>query len=57
MHSKQPECLGSDPYDRSLAASIRLRDEPDEEDEEEEDEGKEKQDEVDDDDEDAGYLV
>jgi hypothetical protein len=57
MHSKHPGCLGSDLYDGSLAASIRLRDEPDEEDDEEEDEGKEKQDEVDDDDEDAGYLV
>ena len=59
MHSKHPECLGSDPYDGSLAASVRLRDEPDEdeEDDEEEDEGKEKQDEIDDDDEDAGYLV
>jgi hypothetical protein len=57
MHSQHAECLGSDPYNRSPAASVRLREEPDEEDDEEEDEGKEKQDEVDDDDEDAGYSV
>jgi hypothetical protein len=59
MHSKHPECLGSDRHDRSRAANVRLREEPDEEDDEEEDEGygKEKEDDEDGDNEDEGYLV
>lgn len=58
MRSRHPEYLASEPYDCSLAANVRLREEPDEEDDEEEDEsiGKENE-EVDDDNEDEGYSV
>ena len=57
MSRIHPECSDSDPSDRSVAADVLLRQEPDEEeDEEEEDEGdgKEKEDD-DDDDTDHGY--
>jgi hypothetical protein len=53
-----PECLDSDPSDRSVAADVLLRQEPDEEEEEEdeeEDEGDGKEDDDDDDDGDDGY--
>ena len=49
-----PECLDSDPSDRSVAVDVLLRQEPDEEEDEEEDEGDGKQDD-DDDDTDDGY--
>jgi hypothetical protein len=39
MSSIHPECLDSDPSDRSVAADVLLRQEPDEEEDEEEDEG------------------
>jgi len=48
------ECLGSDPSDRSVAADVFLRQEPDEEEDEEEDEGDGKE-EDDDDEGDDGY--
>jgi len=53
MSRIHPECPDSDPSDRSIAADVLLRQEPDEEEDEEEDEdednGKE------DDDQDDGY--
>ncbi|MGA8216825.1 MAG: hypothetical protein WB799_24790 [Candidatus Sulfotelmatobacter sp.] len=49
-----PECPDSDPPDRSVAADVHLRQEPDEEEEEDESDGKEKEDD-DDDDTDDGY--
>ena len=50
MSSIHPECLDSDPSDRSVAADVLLRQEPDEE-EDEEDE----QDEDNEEDDDEGY--
>ena len=50
------ECPDSDPSDRSVAADVLLRQEPDEEEDEEEDEGDGKEDDDDDDDDkDDGY--
>jgi len=55
------ECSDSDPSDRSVAADVRLRQEPDEEEDEEEDEdegdgdGDGKEDDDDDDKDDDGY--
>jgi hypothetical protein len=56
MGGIHPECSNADPRDRSVAADVLLRQEPDEEEDEEEDEGdgKEKEDD-DDDDTDDGY--
>ena len=53
MSRIHPECPDSDPYDRSVAADVLVRQEPDEEDEEE-DEGDGTEDD-DDDDKDDGY--
>jgi hypothetical protein len=51
MSRIHPECADSDPPDRSLAANVLFRHEPDEEEEEEdEDEGKEDNDDNDNDD-------
>jgi hypothetical protein len=56
MSRIRPECPDSDPSDRSVAADVLLREEPDEEDEEdEEDEGDGKEDDNDDDEGDGGY--
>ena len=49
------ECPGSDRSDRSAAADVLLRQEPDEEDDEEEDEGDGKEDDEDADEDDDGY--
>jgi hypothetical protein len=49
------ECPDSDPPDRSIAADVLLRQEPDEDEEEEEDEGDGKEKEDDDDDDEDGY--
>jgi len=49
MHRMNPEYFDPDPFDRSIAADILLKEEPDEEEEEEED------DESNDDDTDEGY--
>ena len=56
MNRIHPECPDSRPSDRSVAADVLLRQEPDEEEDEEEDDGdgKEKEDD-DDDDTDDGY--
>jgi hypothetical protein len=54
MSSTHPECLDSDPSDRSVVADVLLRQEPDEEEDEEEDEGDGKEDD-DDADEGDGY--
>ena len=40
MSRIHPECPGSDPSDRSVAANVRVREEPDEEEDEEEDDRK-----------------
>jgi hypothetical protein len=48
MSRTHPECPNSHPFDRSLAADVLLRQEPDEEEDEEEDEGDGKEDDVDD---------
>ena len=50
-----PECSNSDLFDRSVAADVLLRQEPDEEEDEEEDEGDGKEDEDDDGKDDEGY--
>ncbi len=50
-----PEYLDADPSDRSVAADVLLRQEPDEEEDEEEDEGDGKEDDDDDDQDDDGY--
>ena len=55
MSSIRPGCLDSDPSDRSVAADVLPRQEPDEEEDEEEDEGDGKEDDDDDDDGDDGY--
>jgi len=49
MSRIHPECPDSDPSDRSAAADVLLRQEPDEEEDEEEDEGDGKEDDEDDD--------
>jgi hypothetical protein len=54
MSRIHPECPDSDPSDRSVAADVLLRQEPDEEEDEEEDEGDGKKND-DDADEDDGY--
>jgi hypothetical protein len=54
MSRKHPECADSAPPDRSLAADVLLRQEPDEEEDEEEDEGNRKEDDEDEDT-DEGY--
>jgi hypothetical protein len=53
MSRIHPECPDSDPFDRSVAADVLLRQEPDEEEDEEEDEGDGEED--DDHDRDDGY--
>ena len=53
MSRTHPECRDSDPSDRSVAADVLLRQEPDEEEDEEEDEPDGKED--DDDENDDGY--
>jgi len=55
MRRIRPEYLDSDPSDRSVAADVLLRHEPDEEEDEEEDEGDGKEDGDDDDKDDDGY--
>ena len=55
MSRIHPENLDPDPSDRSVAAGVLLRQEPDEEEDEEEDEGDDKED--DDGDEDDGYSA
>ncbi len=50
-----PECSDSDPSDRSVAADVLLRKEPDSEEDEEEDEGDGKEDDDDDGKNDDGY--
>jgi hypothetical protein len=57
MSRIHPECPDSDPSDRSGAADVLLRQEPDEEDDEEEDDGEEddEDDDNDDDNDDDGY--
>jgi hypothetical protein len=58
MSRIHPECPDSDPSDRSVAADVLLRQQPDEEEDEEEDEGDGKEDgkeEDDNDDKDEGY--
>ena len=54
MSGIHPECPDSEPSDRSVAADVLLRQEPDEEEDEEEDEGDGKEDD-DDDKDDDGY--
>ena len=49
MHRISPECPGSGRGDRSVAADVLLREQPDEEDDEEEGDGKEKEGDEDDD--------
>jgi hypothetical protein len=55
MSRIHPECLDSDPSDRSVAADFLIRQEPDEEEDEEEDEGDGKEDDDDDEEDDDGY--
>ena len=55
MSSIHPECPESDPSDRSVAADVVFRREPDEEEDEEEDQGNGKEDGDDDDEDDDGY--
>jgi hypothetical protein len=55
MIKLHPECPNSDVSDRSVAADVLLRQEPDKEEDEEEDEGDGKEDDDDDDDGDDGY--
>ena len=55
MSRIHPERPASDPSDRSIAADVLLRQEPDEEEDEEEDEGDGKEDDDDDDKDDDGY--
>ncbi|MGC1644960.1 MAG: hypothetical protein WA741_03960 [Candidatus Sulfotelmatobacter sp.] len=47
MSRIRPQCLDADCSDRSVAACVLLRQEPDEEEDEEEDEGDRKEDEED----------
>ena len=55
MSRIHPECADSGPSDRSVAADVLLRQEPDEEEDEEEDEGDGNEDDDDDDGTDDGY--
>jgi hypothetical protein len=55
MSRLQPECPNSGLSDRSVAADVLLRQEPDEEEDEEEDDGDGKEDEDDDGKDDEGY--
>jgi hypothetical protein len=55
MSRIHPECPDSDLSDRSVAADVLLRQEPDEEEDEEEDEGDGKEDDDGDDKDDDGY--
>ena len=55
MSRIHPECPDSDPSDRSVAADVLLRQEPDEEEEEDEGDGTEDDDDDDDDKDDDGY--
>ena len=55
MSRIHPECPNSGLSDRSVAADVLLRQEPDEEEDEEEDEGDGKEDEDDDGKDDEGY--
>jgi len=55
MSRIHPECPNSDLSDRSVAADVLLRQEPDEEEDEEEDDGDGKEDEDDDGKDDEGY--
>ena len=60
MTTIHPECPDSNPSDRSIAADVLLRQEPDEEEDEEEDDedegdGDEDDEDDDDDDDDDGY--
>jgi hypothetical protein len=55
MSRIHPECPDPNLYDRSVAADVLLRQEPDEEEGEEEDEGDGKEDDDDDDTTDDGY--
>ena len=55
MSSIHSECLDSDPSDRSVAADVLLRQEPDEEEEEDEGDGTEDDADDDDDKDDDGY--
>ncbi len=50
MSRMRPECPGSDPPDRSVAADVLVREEPDEEEEDEEENEEDKDKEKDDDD-------
>ena len=50
MSRIHPECPDSDPSDRSVAADVLLRQDPDEEEEEDEGDGKEDDDDADEDD-------
>jgi len=49
MRRISPQCLDSNPSDRSAQADVLLREEPDEEEDEEEDEGDRKEDDEDED--------
>ena len=49
MRRISPQCLDSNPSDRSAQADVLLREEPDEEEDEEEDEGDRKDDDKDED--------
>jgi hypothetical protein len=55
MSRIHPECLDSGPSDRSVAADVLLRHEPDEEEDEEEDKGDGKDDDDADDRDEDGY--
>jgi hypothetical protein len=55
MSRIHPECPDSDPPDRSVAADVLFRQEPDDEQEEEEEEGGNGKEDDNDDDEDDGY--
>jgi hypothetical protein len=50
-----PECPASDPSDRSVAADVVLRQEPEEEEDQEEDEGDGNEDDDENDEDDDGY--
>ena len=55
MSRIHPECPGSDPSDRWIAADVLVRQEPDEEEEEDEGDGTEDDDDDDEDKDDDGY--
>ena len=50
MSRKHSECRGSDPSDRSVAADVLLRQEPEEEEDQDEEDGNEDDDETNEDD-------